>query len=237
MTSARQPVPERRGPYRLYLLLGLAVIVTGFLFRSHLIAWLWELEHWVEDAGPWAPILMSVVCSVWAILCLPGPPILGLVGTMFSEQPLLGLLIVMIGDTAATIFGFLVARHVGRRFVLERLESKPWFAWLETNVNERGLYGVFLIRMMPFFPNSLANYALGLSPLRFWPYLAASVSGSIPNLALYIYGTAGIVELVRHGFASGLSLHAALLGLLLVALAARALQGWLRGRVRPGKDA
>jgi uncharacterized membrane protein YdjX (TVP38/TMEM64 family) len=195
-----------------------------------------HLEIWVERAGPLAPLLLAVVCSFWATLCLPGPPILGFVGTLFADHPMLGMAVVLFGDTAATVIGFQIARRVARESVRERLGGKPWYEWLEVQVASRGLQAVFVVRMMPFFPNSLANYALGLTGLPFWPYLVASVAGSIPNLALYVFGSAGAVHLIREGFVSRPSLRGALAILLLLALLSRLLQRYTRGRLEPAGD-
>ncbi len=230
MTPPNKAVPERRGAFRAYLVMGLALIGAGFLFRADLILALSGLEVIVGTLGPLAPLAMSVISGAWATLCLPGPLMLGMVGTMFSADPLIGLAVALTGDTIATIIGFQIARSAGRDRVRVWLQEKTWFEWLERHTEIRGVYGVFFVRMMPFFPNSLANYALGLTALRFWPYLIASVLGSIPNLALFIFGAAGTVSLLREGFASPLSFGEALVFLSLVALLVKGLQAFLRRR-------
>jgi uncharacterized membrane protein YdjX (TVP38/TMEM64 family) len=230
MITSNKGVPERRGAFRAYLAAGVILIGTGFLFRADLILALSGLEVVVGTLGPLAPIVMSVISGAWATLCLPGPLMLGLVGTMFSADPLVGLLVALTGDTIATVVGFQLARSAGRERVRDWLEEKTWFEWLERHTETRGVYGVFFVRMMPFFPNSFANYALGLTALKFWPYLIASVLGSIPNLALFIFGAAGTVSLLREGFASPLSFGEALIFLLLVALLVKGLQAFLRRR-------
>jgi uncharacterized membrane protein YdjX (TVP38/TMEM64 family) len=184
----------------LYVASGLIVLACGVWYRESLMSALYSLEAVFARHHIWGPILLSLIASLWAILCLPGPIILGFVGTVYSHEPWLGLLIVVVADSVAEVFGFLVARHLGRERVSKWLEKKPWFQWLEEQTEIRGAYGVFVIRMMPFFPNSLANYAMGLSALRFGPYIVASILGSIPNLAVYVMGTAGAVHLLRTGF-------------------------------------
>ena len=190
---------DRTSSLALYLVLGSVLLASGAWYRDSLISALYGLESTLQDLGPLGPILMTVVAGAWAILCLPGPIVLGFIGTVYSSSPFLGLLVAVVADSIAEVFGFLVARHVGRKPMTVWLGKKPWFQWLEEQAQVRGAYGVFVIRMMPFFPNSLANYAFGLSALRFWPYLIASILGSIPNLAVYVFGTAGAIHLVRNG--------------------------------------
>lgn len=231
MTSSPQArPPELRGAYRAYLAIGLVVIGASILYRSELVRLLDHVEVTVNALGPLAPIAMTVISGFWATLCLPGPVMLGLVGTMFSEEPLTGIAVALGGDTIATIIGFQVARRAGRSRVKAWLESKPWFGWLERHTERRGIYGVFFLRMMPFFPNSLANYALGLSALRFGPYLTASILGSIPNVALYVLGTAGTITLLRDGVDRQFFLSAATVFFLTVALLVKGFQLFLRRR-------
>lgn len=210
-----------------YVGFGLFVLLGGIWYRESLVHALYSLEATLEHMDFWGPILMTVIASIWAILCLPGPIILGFVGTAYSSHPFLGLIIAVTADSVAEVVGFLVARHLGRDAVRRWLAKKPWFQWLEEQAELRGAYGVFVIRMMPFFPNSLANYALGLSALRFWPYLMASILGSIPNLAVYVFGAAGTIRLLRTGLGSN-SLHIAAGIILATIIVLIVLQNFLR---------
>jgi len=198
-TSKKPENSDRTLSLTLYLAFGLFVLGAGIWHRQSLIGALYGLESTVAELDYWGPLLLTLVATAWAILCLPGPVILGFVGTVYSSRPALALLIVVVADSIAEVVGFLVARHLGREPMAKWLGKKPWFQWLEDQAEVRGAYGVFVIRMMPFFPNSLANYAFGLSALRFWPYIVASILGSIPNLAVYIFGTAGAIHVVRTG--------------------------------------
>ena len=200
---------DRTWSLGLYVVFGLLVIGAGIWHGESLSSALSQLESTVSELEFWGPVLVTVLASLWAILCLPGPIILGFIGTVYSRDPHIGLAVAVAADSVAEAVGFLVARHLGREQVLKWLGEKHWFQWLEEQIALRGAYGVFVIRLMPFFPNSLANYAFGLSSLRFWPYFIASVLGSIPNLALYIMGTAGVVHLVRHGLGAGINMYTA----------------------------
>lgn len=235
MSKSKKPEnADRTLSLSLYLFFGLAVIGTGFLYRSSLITGLYSLEATISEMDYWGPLLMTLVATVWAILCLPGPIVLGFIGTVFSSHPFIGLAIALAADSIASAFGFLVTRHLGRDRIKRWLEKKPWFQWLEEQAELRGIYGVFVIRMMPFFPNSLASYAFGLAKLRFWPYLISSILGSIPNLAVYVFGSAGAVHLIREGLGAD-TLYFALSVLLGTAGVLLLLQGVLRrhGRLAP----
>lgn len=219
---------DRTSALGLYVVFGLMIIAAGFWHGESLTAALSQIESEIAELDFWGPIIVTVIASIWAILCLPGPIILGFIGTVYSKDPHIGLAVAVAADSVAELVGFLVARHLGREQVVKWLGDKPWFQWLEDQIELRGAYGVFVIRMMPFFPNSLANYALGLSSLRFWPYFIASVLGSIPNLALYIGGAAGVVHLVRHGLGAEFNMYTAAGLLLITVVLLMALQALLR---------
>lgn len=182
-----------------FILLVIGAIWFLFDFESHAYNLLKSLEVWIEDAGPAAPIGATLFTGVWLTLCLPGPMVLTAIATMFHSQPWTALMIVWMGDTIGEVIGFWVARKVARDKVNEWVGHKEWFKWLEIQVETKGLIGVALIRSMPFFPNSLGNYAFGLTSLKFWPYLIASVIGTLPNVTLYVVGTAGVMRLFERG--------------------------------------
>lgn len=178
---------------------GATVLVLGlFAFRSEVGPVLHGLEAWVARAGNLGPLLFLVIYAVWATLCLPGPVMLAAAGTLFAAHPLIAILCIWLGDAVAQAVAFLIARRWARQRIQAWLGDKSWFVWLQAQIERQGARAVFTVRLMPFFPNSLANYAFGLTPVAFWPYLAASAAGSLPNTALYVGGAAGVVHLVKN---------------------------------------
>lgn len=197
VTFPPRPSPRRRALLRvLYTLAALAVVSAGFVFRSDLQRFLFWVQGAVGAMGMLAPAVMILVCGIWGTLLLPGPLMQATVATMFFERPDIGLLVVVAGEGLSQTIAFLLARHGGRERVKAMLADKAWFARLEEETARRGVYGVFLFRLMPFCPNALGSYAFGLTSLRFAPYLAASVLGSIPKMVVYIYGGTSLLRLV-----------------------------------------
>ena len=46
---------------------------------------------------------------------------------------------------------------------------------------------VVLLRLSPVVPFNLQNYALGVTAIRFWQYVGATLTGIIPGIAIYVY--------------------------------------------------
>lgn len=228
MSEPSPALPARRGLFVLYLLVALALLSAGYLFSDKLGLLLQHIEDGVRLMGPAAPFAMTVVCGIWGTLCLPGPLMQGTVGTMFSAAPWTALGVVVAGEMMAQATAFMLARHWGRERVRERLSGQAWFGRLETQTEKRGVQGVFLFRLMPFFPNALASYAFGLTRLQFVPYLLASGLGSVPKMVLYIFGTTSLVTWLRSGAMSPRTLVVAVMVLVLVTLSAR----WWQRRLR-----
>ena len=68
-----------------------------------------------------------------------------------------------------------------------KLAGVPRFAALDRAIEQRGALIVLLTRLSPIFPFNLLNYALGLTGVRFWTYVAVSWVGMIPGTILYVY--------------------------------------------------
>lgn len=233
MTTDRKgnsPASDRKGLFVVYALLGIGLVAAGYLFRADLARMLFKLEAVIGILGPAAPIALALICGIWGALCLPGPLMQGTVATLFASDPPIALGIVMAGETIAMSTAFAIGRSLGRERVRHRLEGKPWFAKLESEVKKKGFVGVFIFRLMPFFPNALGSYAFGLTALRFPAYIVPSVIGSLPKMVLYIYGTTSVVGLLRQGVVSSTTLLGISAAIVAVALLGRRLQVALKTR-------
>ena len=63
----------------------------------------------------------------------------------------------------------------------------PRFLAIERAVSARGRRIVFLLRLSPVVPFNFLNYALGLTTISVWDFVAAS-AGTIPGSLVYAYG-------------------------------------------------
>lgn len=217
-------------------LLGLsfvAVFLVATVQVMDLRSFLTLVELRVGGMGAWASWVLVVICGVWGLLCLPGPLMQTTVGALFAARPLIAWGIVLGGEALAQAVAFSLTRTLAQRRVRERLEGKPWFERLDAEVKQRGPYAIALFRLMPFVPNAMASYALGLTSIRFWPYLGASVLGSAPKMAGYVFGTTKLTRLFLEGrlSLSGLGMW------ILVALGTMGLVAFRRRQIRKVRSA
>ena len=123
------------------------------------------------------------------LMMVPVAP-LGLAAGFFFGfgQGWLGL---MLGCAIGASVNFLISRHFARARVARWLNGHEQFRMIDSAIGREGWKIVALLRFVPI-PFGLANYCYGLTPVAFWPYLAATCVAIIPANSLFVWiGTTG----------------------------------------------
>lgn len=169
--------------------LGLSLLIAvglAFLFRERLDVT--TLTAWVANAGALGPLLFMAIYSLATLLFLPGAVLTLAGGALFG--PIWGTLWNLTGATAGAALSFLMARHLGARWVERRAGGR--IKRLVDGVAAEGWRFVAFTRLVPLFPFNLLNYALGLTRIGFVPYLVATWIFMLPGALAYTYlGYAG----------------------------------------------
>src|SRR6185436_16911617 len=148
---------------------------TGFLDRS---------LQWIQQLGPWAPLVFIVLYVVTVIFFLPASILTAGGGFIWGMAQ--GSVYVLIAATIAANITFLLGRHIARNWVTHRMESQPRFKALDEAVARDGWKIVALIRLAPVFPFSITSYAFGLTRIPLWEYFLANFA-MIPGTLMYVY--------------------------------------------------
>jgi uncharacterized membrane protein YdjX (TVP38/TMEM64 family) len=224
-------------------------IAAGILLTA--AAWRWieagiqllvdrdRVLAWLGSFGAWAPVVFVGVSALQVVLApIPGQFIGVAGGYLFGVWR--GLLYSLIG----TALGAWAAMWLGRRFgrpLVTRLAGEPALARFDRFADRRGPLFFFLIFLLPFVPDDLACYAIGLSPLPILPMLIMAMVVRLP---------AAVVSALVGDNIAGMRPEALLLGLIGVATAGvliwkyqeqieMALMGWIRrmaSAVGDGRD-
>lgn len=176
---------ERARTQRRLLLGAVLLIAIAAFFLLPTRRWLLWLAEWVRGAGAPGAAVFAAVYVIGTLLFLPGSVLT--LGAGFAYGPLWGTLLVWPTATVAAALAFLVGRFVARGAISQRVEAHPKFSAVDEAVGEQGFKIVLLLRLSPLFPFNFLNYALGLSRIRFWPYVLASFIGMLPGTAMYVY--------------------------------------------------
>ena len=153
------------------------------------------LQAWIASFGVWAP-LVSIALNAAQVIAAPVPgQVIGLAngylfgvwwGTVYSWAG------VMLGTGAVLV----LTRWLGRPFVV-RLVQSDQLGKLDRLVARRGALFFFLIFLLPFAPDDLTCFAIGLTDLRISQMMVLIGIGRLPGLiiASWVGANAGSLSL------------------------------------------
>ncbi len=138
-----------------------------------------SLITFLAKQGPWAPLaFMALQVGQVVLAPIPGH-VLGIVsGAAFG--PWRGTLFTALGVALGSAIAMLLARLAGRPLV-ERLIPRRAIASVDRWAARRGPLFFFLFFMLPFMPDDIACFALGLSSLPILPMLGLVVAARLPG--------------------------------------------------------
>lgn len=182
MTGPRR---DTRTALRILLLALLAIVVGGaaWYWREPLWALLGDqqrIQEWVAGLGAWGP-LVSVALNVAQVLLAPIPG--QFVGLMngYLYGPWLGTLYSIAGLTLGTVLAMGLARWCGRPLV-ERLVKPETLARWDRAARRQGPLFFFCVFLLPFVPDDVACFLIGLSPLAIPRMLVLATLGRLPGV-------------------------------------------------------
>lgn len=150
-----------------------------------------EIIHWLEL---WQSSLIALGCigivafafvfaATQMTAVIPGSPIGMAAGVIFGFWN--GWLSITLGCALCATINFLISRHFARDFVARKLGAHPKFQLIDTAIGRGGWKIIALLRFVPI-PFGIANYAYGITPVRFWPYFGATMLAIIPANMLFV---------------------------------------------------
>jgi uncharacterized membrane protein YdjX (TVP38/TMEM64 family)/rhodanese-related sulfurtransferase len=147
------------------------------------------------------------------VLFVPGSALTLAGGALFG--PVAGTFYSLTGATVGATLAFLAARYLARDWVTRRLRGR--LAEFARGVDDEGWRFVAFVRLVPLLPFNLLNYALGLTGIRLWQYVATSYLAMLPGAAAYTYlgyagreAFSGADNLLRHALIAVALLAAAM---------------------------
>jgi uncharacterized membrane protein YdjX (TVP38/TMEM64 family) len=176
----------------------------------------------LDEAGPLGPVLFVLAFGLLEPFGVPG--VLFVVPAVLAWPLGMAFALSWAGSILAGMVGFGFARTIGRDWVMghmpERLHA------YDQRLAERGLRTVILVRLI-FFLAPPAHWALGLSRVRFAPFVLGTAIGFVP-------GIAALTLLGRGAFALlGDAPRGIFLAIAIAVVAIVVLVRWLRGSASP----
>ena len=201
----------RRSLPRIALTLVLVAIAGWVVLHRDQIN-LATLDAWLAWLGPWAPIGHMMLFALGTVAFVPGVVFSLAGGALFG--PFWGSLWNLAGATLGATLAFLVARYIAGEWVARN--AGGLLKRLIDGVDAEGWRFVAFVRLVPFFPFNLLNYALGLTRIPLRDYVIATIVCMAPGAVAYTWlghagrgALSGEASAVRYGLL-GLGLLAAI---------------------------
>lgn len=94
-----------------------------------------------------------------------------------------GTIYTVIGATGGAILAFFIARKLGVKFSKGKWRAKGEV--FERQLEQNGFLYVLLLRLIPLFNFDMISYLSGVSKVRFWHFVLATIIGIIPGTFAY----------------------------------------------------
>lgn len=187
----------RKGTVKFVFLIAFIVVAVLLSRAFGLGQYLAEerLREWVEGFGPWGPLVYILIYSIAPVFMAPGLPLTVAGGVLFG--PFWGVVYVAIGSTIGALAAFLVARLMGREWVMGVIKSSGRVAELDRKTKEEGWKIVAFTRLIPLFPYNFLNYAFGLTGISFLTYAVTTFVFMLPGVIAFVVFSSSLLDLAR----------------------------------------
>lgn len=149
-----------------------------------------RLAAWLRSSGAVIPIAFVLLRVFGSVVFLPGSVTAIGAGILFG--PLWGVIYNLAASTAGAVLAFSISRFLAPDWVSRHLVNHRHLGRLVRGVEAEGWRFVAFVRLVPLFPYSVLNYALGLTGIRLSHYTLATLIFMIPGDIAFVYlGYAG----------------------------------------------
>ena len=202
------------------LSVALGFIAIVLLIGHELELYLPDLEIWVQDMGVLAPLGFILLFVVLAPFFVSVDALCFAAGVLFSITT--GELTIIIATYLAALIIFYLGRDLMREKVLTLIAGDKPFAALNKVISGDNSFKLMLLLRLTPFPFAMLSYALSVTQVKFWPYLAATTGILIYNGTLVYLGytTKHLSGLIKGSAQTGFVSHPMLVfGLIILIVA------------------
>lgn len=142
-----------------------------------------RLDELLNICREFTPIIYIICMTAVPVLFLPAFPFVVLAGLLYGN--VLGFVYAMIGASIGSAIAFLLSRYIAHQWA-SRLFGGGKYEKLQHMTKKNGWQIVLILRLIPLFPFTPLNYALGLTNVSFNQYMLSTVIGILPACAAFV---------------------------------------------------
>lgn len=165
------------------------LLLLPVMFAGCIAAFVWApLFEWArllhDSVRGWGAVGVAGYIAIFALwnLVLPPSPLQALAAFIWGAVG--GIAVVYAGSTIAIVISVLSMRRLTRSGLEEAMRKRPLLRAVDRAVAESGWKAVILLRLCNLIPSTVANLALGCTPLPLRTILWASWVGKFPGILL-----------------------------------------------------
>lgn len=175
----------------------LAIIILGMATMAYTEqeALLAFINENISTLSPSVSALMIIAwVGIGTIICIPNTVLFVTSGTLFGFWWAFTFNLVGFGFGSA--LAFLISRYGFYEFV--RAKANTMLHTFNQRFSDNGWKAVAVVRLTPVFPSFAVNYLLGITHVRFFDYVWASIIFTVPACLIFTYlGGASIALLLE----------------------------------------
>jgi uncharacterized membrane protein YdjX (TVP38/TMEM64 family) len=175
----------------------LAILIIGLASLAYVEqeAMLLFVEDNIRSLPPYLSALIIVAwVSIGTIILIPNTVLFVTSGSLFGFW--WAFTFNLIGFGLGATLAFLISRYGFYEFVAARAHTM--LQTFNYRFSNAGWKAVAVVRMTPIFPSFAVNYLLGITHVRFWEYLWASVVFTLPAcIIMTLLGDVSIALLMQ----------------------------------------
>lgn len=192
-TCTADDAPPRTQHRRMILLAGATVALIGIMFESWRVEGLvfdlvrsdqtaaWKidrLQSFFESCGPLAPIVYVGFVTIEVVVApIPGLMLYAPGGVIFGG--FVGGLLALTGNVLGAGIACGLTRTIGTSW-LTRLFPEDALDKVQAELDRRGGWLIFLLRLNPLTSSDLVSYAAGFTHIPIWKVMLATMVGMAP---------------------------------------------------------
>ena len=136
-----------------------------------------KLRLWITNLGYIGPVTIIALMAIAVIINpIPSAPIALASGAVFGHT--WGTIYVVAGAAIGAAGAFWIARLLGQELLVRLFGKKIMLGWLGSQIILMAL--VFVSRLIPFLSFDLVSYGAGLTQIKAWRFLLATLLGLVP---------------------------------------------------------